>query len=420
MQEEEAHELDAIEIFLMSIKAAETKERYRQRFNYFCRNVLMTPQQVAELGSKDVAALNNVIIKYIKFLRDRVEKGEIRASSMTENFKPIQLFCEMNDITINWKKLKRLIPDDRTKSRDRAYTTEEIVRLLEAADLRGKAIILILASSGIRVGAIPWLRIAHLQPVRIDYKLVAGKVRVYADTRDEYISFITKECYSTIQAYLEYRVRHKEETQDGKLDPDAPLIRDSMNTVKVQLRSPRAIVARSIQDYLRRLCYKSGIKVKTGKRGELATAHAYRKFFNTTCKDTGMDPLHKELLMGHRTGLEDAYYRPTEEKLLYSYLQVANKLTFDDAQVLREELRKLQEKTEKERMLALTPEAIEEEKKEQNEMKHKVAQLEAFQGFIMKAIEKGQTDLSSPTFSGMLSASMSKWTNLELVEKDEN
>ena len=278
----------------MSIRAKETRERYAQRFNYFCKNVLMTPQQIAELGKIDPDGLKHVIIKYIKFLRGRFDNGEIRATTIAENLKPIKLFCEMNDIAMNWKKLNRLIPEDHIRRKDRAYRIEEIVRLLDSADLRGKAIILLLASSGIRVGAIPQLRIKDIEPVNIDGKIVAGRVRVYADTKDEYQSFITKECYNTIQEYLEYRIRHKERIINGKLDPEAPMIRDSVNTVRMELQNPIAIVARSIEDHLRRLCYKSGIKVKTGKRGEVASAHGFRKFFNTTCKDSGMDS--KELL----------------------------------------------------------------------------------------------------------------------------
>ena len=72
---------------------------------YFCRNLVITPRHVAELGKKDPDGLKNVIITFIKFLRERVDKGEIRASTMAENIKPIKLFCEMNDIAINWKKL---------------------------------------------------------------------------------------------------------------------------------------------------------------------------------------------------------------------------------------------------------------------------------------------------------------------------
>jgi hypothetical protein len=264
---------------------------------------------------------------------------------MAENIKPIKLFSEMNDITVNWKKLRRLIPEDEARTNDRAYTKEEIIKLLESADLRGKCIVLLLASSGIRIGAIPWLKIKHLESMIIDGKLVAGKVTVYAQTKNEYTAFITRECYNTIHEYLQYRLRHGEKNIDGNLSPEAPLIRDAMNTVTRRDRTPRSIVARSLEDYLRRLCYKSGIKVKTGKRGQVATAHGFRKYFNTTAKDNAMDGLHKEMLLGHSTGLEDSYYRPVEEKLLHSYLSVANKLTFNDAQLLRHELAQLQQRT---------------------------------------------------------------------------
>ena len=46
-------------------------------------------------------------------------------------------------------------------SRDRAYTDKEIKTLLDSADLRMKVILLLMASSGIRIGAIPDLKLKH-------------------------------------------------------------------------------------------------------------------------------------------------------------------------------------------------------------------------------------------------------------------
>jgi hypothetical protein len=55
----------------------------------------------------------------------------------------------MNDVILNWKKLKKFIKFEITDNciygRDRGYTDKEILKILEFADQRFKTAILILA-----------------------------------------------------------------------------------------------------------------------------------------------------------------------------------------------------------------------------------------------------------------------------------
>jgi tetrahydromethanopterin S-methyltransferase subunit A len=53
-----------------------------------------------------------------------------------------------------------------------------------------------------------------------------------------------------------------------------------------------------------------------GNRSELMQNHGFRKFFNTICLNHNMNPLYAEYLMGHKTGLTKAYFKPTDEELL--------------------------------------------------------------------------------------------------------
>ncbi len=59
----------------------------------------------------------------------------------------------MADIPIPWKKLSKGIPKVRKFADDRAPTLEEIQKIIEYPDRRIKAIVCIMALSGIRVGA---------------------------------------------------------------------------------------------------------------------------------------------------------------------------------------------------------------------------------------------------------------------------
>lgn len=73
----------------------------------------------------------------------------------------IKLLLEMDDVKqerLNWKKINRLIPPAKRHGPDRPPTADEIRKILLHVNLRLKCVILILVSSGMRVGSLSWLR----------------------------------------------------------------------------------------------------------------------------------------------------------------------------------------------------------------------------------------------------------------------
>jgi integrase len=56
-------------------------------------------------------------------------------------------------------------------AKDRAYTHEEIHKLLDVADLRMKVCILLMSSTGLRIGAIHSIQMKHLQKLDNLYKV---------------------------------------------------------------------------------------------------------------------------------------------------------------------------------------------------------------------------------------------------------
>jgi hypothetical protein len=53
--------------------------------------------------------LNN-ILKFVQYQKDRVDRKEITAARIRNYVKSINLFCEMADIPIPWKKITRRVP----------------------------------------------------------------------------------------------------------------------------------------------------------------------------------------------------------------------------------------------------------------------------------------------------------------------
>jgi integrase len=91
--------------------------------------------------------------------------GSLSVNSIKYYVTGIQSFLEFHEIVLPWKKIAKFYPEDVTNSY-REYTKEEIAKLLSLADLRDRCIILSMVAAGIRVGAIPSLRVSSLLKIQ--------------------------------------------------------------------------------------------------------------------------------------------------------------------------------------------------------------------------------------------------------------
>jgi hypothetical protein len=137
--------------------------------------------------------------------KERVQKNEIAAATALNYVKTIKLFCEMNDILLPWKRITKGLPKGRRYADDRAPTLEEICKIIEYPDKRIKPIVLIMVSSGIRLGAWDYLKWKNEIPVEKEGKVLAAKLIVYQGEPEEYFTFITPEAYLELEKWISYR-----------------------------------------------------------------------------------------------------------------------------------------------------------------------------------------------------------------------
>jgi len=150
--------LDPLTEFYQAIRAKETRRHYERNLFQFLDYVRVQgkdPRDKARVftsrARKEPDWTQSVVTSFLIEQKERAEKGDIEASSIANYVKPLRLFCEMNDIVVNWKKLSRKLPTGRHFANDRAPTKDEIKRLLEYPDRRIGPCLLTMASSGIRI-----------------------------------------------------------------------------------------------------------------------------------------------------------------------------------------------------------------------------------------------------------------------------
>jgi hypothetical protein len=62
-----------------------------------------------------------------------------------------------------------------------------------------------MASSGIRLGALDYLKWRHIRSIEKNGIVVSAKIIVYAGEEDEYFSYITAEAYKQLKSWMDYR-----------------------------------------------------------------------------------------------------------------------------------------------------------------------------------------------------------------------
>lgn len=266
----------------------------------------VTPDRLLELNNS-VGQLKTMILDCIIYLKKvakksagKPTKGQISVNSIKLYLNGIKSFFEFNEVALPWSKITKFHPDAVSNSY-RSYTKDEIIKLLGVADPRDRCIILLMASSGIRVGAIPSLKINSIR--RLDNGI--GLVTVYPESKDSvYVSLVTPEFLASLDQYLNYR-----RSQGEKITSESWLIRDKFATFSKRTNKPKPISVNSSNKQMRFLLRKASLPFE-----ELQPDHSLRKFFNTALMNSDVTYSFKELLMGHSVKLDNVYYDKNNEK----------------------------------------------------------------------------------------------------------
>ena len=313
------------------------------------------------IEGKSVNQIEDEISKSIEWLKEH----HYARQSQTHHLAAISKFFSMNRVNLNkdwlWSFISKedvvVIKTDEDMERreeGRGYSLDEISTLLEfCKSLRTRVMILLMASTGMRLGSLPKLKVGHLMLVE-EHGLYQIHVDAYSK-EDHYFTFCTPECRKVIDNYLDDRRRDGE-----RITKSSPLLRAEYNT-----RDPfdvankvKPISEPTVKQCISQVLYDSGLRtplaidtsITLNNRRAVPMDHGFHKFFGTSCRHAGMHDDYVKWLSGRELGgSEDPYFLPQPDssgiyrELLegnskkVGYLDAIDFLTIDNSKRLQRE-----------------------------------------------------------------------------------
>lgn len=326
-------------IFIEGLKSPVTKAAYTFALEKYMKFLGIQNSDELLVHEDNPRIIQDQIIEFLIQLKN--PPHSLRYATRSQYVAAIIIFYDLNEVMLNRKKIYRYLGEEERPIENRGYNTEEIKKMLEVSDEKVRAILLLLASTGMRIRALVELTMQDLQEIP-EFELY--KVTVYSDSKERYFTFATPEATKAIKIYLEYRTRYGE-----KLTSRTPVFRDQFDRNDLtSIHNVKPMKLRTIERLISRSLEKSGIRTveritefhsEKGKiRKNVRLTAGFRKFFDTQLIYAKVEPRTKELFMGHNIGLDEHYFKPEEDYVMQEYLKAVNNLTINEENCLRKEI----------------------------------------------------------------------------------
>ena len=315
------------------LRSKQTARVYKSTFSEFIRYLQNINLRILLDYRHDV--IESKIISFLEYLRD-IRK--LNYWTIQGHYFAILHFFDINDVYLNTRKIKKFLPSEDNESyrgMDRPYSIDEVAKILEVCDIRERVIVLLMVSTGMRVGAIPGLRVGDIRKIS-EFNLYL--VNVYANSRkDRYYVFTTPECANAIDDYLAYRKRFFEEIKDS-----SPLIRDKISIDNpFTSRVAKPIGVRALQLIIMAAEKEAGVLLNNSRH--VMRTHGSRKLNINQLDRAGVHFSCREFLAGHKLpGQDSSYVRATEEDRLMEYRKAIDLLTIKENHRLKTQISQLQ------------------------------------------------------------------------------
>lgn len=330
--------------FISMQKKKSTRKAYKTALNRFQDIMNIKLPELIKMQPDDIIkTLNQFILK----LYNKTPKTQALY------FQVIKVFLKYNNIQLNEFHLKHIsksIKDKKSATTFKFLNKKQLKKILQHANLKDKALFMLLATSGLRVNEALQLKINNFD-FNSDPTLISVPYNI---TKNGYkrTTFTTQETKEILLQWIDYRPKYLKERANKIRNPKLKNIKTNK-----ELIFPYAY--RSAYIMWNKLIKKAGFDQKDNTTNwHQYKIHGLRAYFRSQiATEISQDII--DMLMGHETALTQAYRNLTDEELKEQYKKTENKLKIFESM---EDLTEIREQIE----------AI---KKENQELKEKYKQL---------------------------------------------
>ena len=360
-----------LELFRQGIRAVQTREKYERTLRMITCKILdevlegdfeERVEQMVKHSREDPGWILDLMLNLSRKMRERTElpldhQDYFNPSSFSNYFKPLKKLFDMTGVAIAWNRLYATYPEMNNMDKSRDWTRAEIAKMLEhARDEMERALILVLASSGARIGGLVDLNWGDLtavywsgdemtlDPGAEDAEIACVAMKVYSGSAEDYMAFMTPEAYKALQAYGPAWVKRMERVS-----------KESDPIWLTRKRYPGRASDKVLRQAIGKAAVRAGLRVpmtkpvRKGMKHEVPIMNGFRRFNNKTCKES-LSPdstlaslIKKEFMLGHQgtTSLDKNYFKTSMLELAREYATVVPDLTIRDTQRLKESNRRM-------------------------------------------------------------------------------
>lgn len=333
--------------WLDSYPSSSTRASYRAAASSFLRTILGredAPETLSAAYCAQVAAgkRNHVadLLKFVQALRERPPKTLHLYVTVVRQY---LLFCCDIDLSTKERMMlrNRMPKGSRARTREDDLTQSKVRQILLHCDVRLKALILLLVSSGLRIGEALQLRV---DDVTLDAVPQVVYVRGETSKEGDYrISFLTGEAKEAIQEWLKLRENY---ISDAARRTSKNISHSKGRHHKAWAKEPSPPSEEFLFPWsyistivaLKRVLKRAGLYARDPAT-KIGTIHIHtlRKYFLSQIKAKGMPDAIAETLVGHATYLSDAYRRYPTQQLAEEYRKHESALyIFQDSKPLQQ------------------------------------------------------------------------------------
>jgi hypothetical protein len=117
---------------MYALKSSEARRQYPKRlkkiFDFLNLSGSLEEQanEFLNKARQNIQRSQDSIMRFLDLHKERVRRKELAAGTLKNYYRAAKLFCEMNDLMLNWKRISKGLPRVKNSSNDRASTLEEI------------------------------------------------------------------------------------------------------------------------------------------------------------------------------------------------------------------------------------------------------------------------------------------------------